>query len=261
VLPDELAILAPHFDDAVLSCGGQMWDMWQRGHSVRVITLFAGPPPADLPPFARVQHRMWGDPPDANVLRRAEDTVACARLGCFDLHHLEFPDAVYRLGSTGEPLYGSEEAIFGQIHPEEHDFVTGLARVVRRYLPQDATVLAPLGMGNHVDHQLAFTVGQSLLGEGWRVKFYEELPYVDWPGVVEHTRAARQRQGLRARSIPISAEALAARVEAMAYYRTQIPVLYGDELNMRERLHAVASAGAGQYVERLWIPEGRGKGG
>lgn len=250
---DNLVILSPHFDDGVLSCGGRIWQVRQQGGAVRVVTLFAGAARGEVPPFALVQHRMWGDPPDANRLRRAEDVAAYARLGCFDVYYLDAPDAVYRKDESGRALYDSTRAIFGPLHPADSGAARILADFVRAYLPPEAAILAPLGVGHHVDHQLGHAVGRLLLEEGWHVAFYEELPYIEQPGGLDEALA--DKMGWRVSALPLPEAALAAKVAAMAYYRSQVPVLYRDDLSMSRRIRAVANAvtpdGLG-YAERLW---------
>jgi LmbE family N-acetylglucosaminyl deacetylase len=246
-----LTVLSPHFDDAVLSCGGTMWEARARGLPVRVLTLFAGAPPPEVPPFARVQHEMWGNPPQPNRLRRAEDVAACAALGCHDLHHLPAPDAVYRVDERGVALYGSEDAIFGPVHPQEAGYVSRLLAWVRPLLLEGGTTLAPLAVGNHVDHQLAHMVGRMLLNDGYGVVFYEELPYVERSDVLRHISQTGM-EGEASLTL-FSEEAMAHKVAAMAYYRTQVPVLYGDNLNMSRRIRAIAARVAPNgYAERSW---------
>ncbi|HEX8683844.1 MAG TPA: PIG-L family deacetylase [Ardenticatenaceae bacterium] len=249
---DTLVILSPHFDDAVLSCGGQIWETRRQGGIVHVLTLFAGPPLGEPPPFAQVQHAMWGSPPDPNRLRRAEDVAALTRLGCYNFHHLDAPDAVYRLGTAGQVLYDTEEAIFGEVHPDEATYAVTLADMVRAYLPMQATILAPLGAGHHVDHLLSHAVGLSLLNEGREVAFYEELPYIESPGALEAALAEKLNWQMEA--TPISEEALQAKLAAMAYYQTQIPVLYRTEEEMQRRVRAIAQGAVGGegYAERVW---------
>ncbi|MCB0078582.1 MAG: PIG-L family deacetylase [Anaerolineales bacterium] len=241
-----LTVLSPHFDDSVLSCGGQLWQAGRAGTPLRVLTLFAGPPPVPLPSFAAEQHRMWGDPPDANALRRAEDVTAHLRLGCAELHHLAPPDAVYRVGPRGEPLYGSEGAIFGELHGAEAALAQRLTDLVRPLLLR-GTVLAPLGIGHHVDHQLAHAVGRRLAAAGIEVRFYEELPYVE-------TGQPTLGAGWRLERIMLDEGAIRAKIAAMAYYRSQIPVLYGSEREMARRIRQVAieAAGGDGLAERRW---------
>lgn len=252
---NKYVILSPHFDDGVLSCGGRIWQATQAQKQVRVISIFAGGPLADVPPFAQVQHEKWGNPPDANGLRRAEDVAAYARLGCFDLCHLDAPDAVYRVTKDGRPLYGTEEAIFGTIQPEESAYAERLTEEIEPYLLSDATILAPLGVGHHVDHLLGYAIGSLLRHKGWSVAFYEELPYIETEHALE--RVLADKPAWQAEQIALSEAALAAKVDAMGYYRSQIPVLYGNELVMSRRIRAVANEVAGGigYAERIWWPD------
>src|SRR3972149_1310758 len=97
--------LSPHLDDAVFSCGGLIARQSSGGDDVQVVTIFAGDPPVgELPPFAYELHRRWGGEGSPMGLRRAEDHVACGRLGA-SVVHLPIPDAIYRRSAQGEALY------------------------------------------------------------------------------------------------------------------------------------------------------------
>lgn len=247
-------VLSPHFDDGVLSCGGRIFIHRQRGESVRVLTIFAAGTQGDeIPPFAAEQHQMWGNPPDPNRLRRAEDVAAYARLGCLDVYHLDAPDAVYRITAEGAPRYTNNEGIFGAVHPEEADYDLALLELVRPYIPSDAMVLAPWAIGQHVDHQLTHNVGRLLEAEGWDVGFYEDVPYIDRieAGVWEPPGSGEYR----VQTMGLTEEDMAAKLAAVAYYHTQIPVLYGSEAEMRHRLRATAERigdGFAPMMERVW---------
>ncbi len=247
-------ILSPHFDDGVLSCGGRIWQAIRAEKQVRVISIFAGGPLAEVPPFAQVQHEKWGNPPDANRLRRAEDVAAYARLGCFDLCHLDAPDAVYRVAKDKRPLYGTEAAIFGFIQPEESTYAEHLTEEIIPYLLSDAMILAPLGVGHHVDHLLGYAIGSLLRQKGYLVAFYEELPYIEAQHALD--QALADKPTWQPEIATLSEAALAAKVDAMGYYRSQIPVLYGNDLSMSRRIRAVANevAGGTGYSERIWWP-------
>ncbi|MCB0027388.1 MAG: PIG-L family deacetylase, partial [Anaerolineales bacterium] len=45
-MPYDAIYLAPHLDDAVLSCGGQIFDRVQAGQKILVLTIMAGEPAA-----------------------------------------------------------------------------------------------------------------------------------------------------------------------------------------------------------------------
>src|SRR5512136_66244 len=71
--------LSPHFDDAVLSCGGLIHEQACQGLQTEIWTIFAGdPPPGPLSEFAQQTHVLWGitSGEDMVAMRRAEDITA-----------------------------------------------------------------------------------------------------------------------------------------------------------------------------------------
>src|SRR3989304_1899066 len=93
--------LSPHLDDALLSCGGLVAQQVAGGDEVTVFTVCAGDSPVgELTPFAYELHRRWGGAGSPMGLRRAEDLVACGRLGA-SVVHLGFADAIYRHAAHG----------------------------------------------------------------------------------------------------------------------------------------------------------------
>ena len=64
--------LSPHFDDAVLSCGGLIRAQSQEGLAVEIWTIFAGdPPPGPLSEFALKIHARQNQEPELPRYRRA----------------------------------------------------------------------------------------------------------------------------------------------------------------------------------------------
>jgi LmbE family N-acetylglucosaminyl deacetylase len=257
--------LSPHLDDAVLSCGGTIHDLAAAGESVRVVTLFAGELEDRSPSaFALVQHNYWGNPSRPIALRRAEDAAALTLLGA-GLHHLDFLDAVYRADAGGRWLYAGEELIFGLLHPGDPLLQDDLA-VVREAItglagPEEGVMYAPLAAGNHVDHQLVRIAAGWLAAEGYRVAFYEDYPYAEQPGAVDaalaralpgHKGAARWQ----AETLGLDAKDLAVKVSALAYYRSQMAILFGGAEQMPNRIwrHAATQASGAGLAERLWWP-------
>ena len=120
--------LSPHLDDAVLSCGGQIYQHTKMDRSILIVSITAGDPPtSSLSNFARSLHQRWQTPSEAVAIRRAEDQLACVRLGA-DYLHWNLLDCIYRQNPhTGQPLYSSEEALFGTLHPVEATLVKQLA--------------------------------------------------------------------------------------------------------------------------------------
>ena len=166
--------LSPHLDDALLSCGGLVAQQVAGGDEVTVFTVCAGDSPVgELTPFAYELHRRWGGAGSPMAARRAEDLVACGRLGASVVHY-PLGDAVYRRGPDGQALYADEIAIFGPVHPAEDSIAEELATALRQAVPPDAVIYAPLALGGHVDHRLTRRAAERIGRPLW---YYRDLPY------------------------------------------------------------------------------------
>ncbi len=248
--------LSPHLDDVVLSCGGGIHQQVMAGRRPLVVTLFAGRPPAnvDLSDFAQSLHARWRDSADLIATRWAEDQAALATLGV-DYLRLNYPDCIYRgREHAGEWYYASEEAIFGLVHPAEQGLPAELAATLREFIPpgDDVTLYAPLTIGNHVDHQLAFATVLLLKAQGWKVRFYEDYPYAETDGAVAAALAARGASHWKSSTVPLGKEDLEAKIQAIACYESQVGVLFGSVEAMPERVRDYAIQVGG---ERLWMSD------
>jgi LmbE family N-acetylglucosaminyl deacetylase len=247
--------LSPHLDDAVLSCGGLIHRQVVTGQRPLVVTIFAGsPPPAEeLSGFARFLHERDKNP-GLVAARLAEDQAALAVLGA-DYLRLAYPDCIYRgRPHAGEAYYPSEEALFGAVHAAEAGLPDELAAALAELIPADAgvTLYAPLTVGNHVDHQLTFAAARILAGQGWKVRFYEDYPYIEREeGALEAALAARGIAYWQPIAIPLDEGDLAAKIEAIACYRTQVDVLFGGIGAMPGRIRAYAARVGGERLGAL----------
>jgi LmbE family N-acetylglucosaminyl deacetylase len=250
--------LSPHLDDAVLSCGGLIHRQARAGQPPLVITLFSGRPPAavELSAFAQMQHERWGTRDDVMAVRWSEDGAALAALGA-DYLRLNYPDCIYR-GKVrrDEPVwyYTSESAIFGPVHPSEDRLPAELASVLSEMVPpgDGVTLYAPLTVGNHVDHQLTFAAALILGAQGWGLRFYEDYPYVEGEGALSAALAAREAELWQPMLVALEEEDLAAKIDAIARYKSQLEVLFGDAEAMRDRVTDFVIQTGG---ERLWEPD------
>jgi LmbE family N-acetylglucosaminyl deacetylase len=249
--------LSPHLDDAVLSCGGFIHRQAKAGQPPLVVTLFSGQPPADveLSAFAKSQHQRWGTPDDAMAVRWSEDREALAALGA-DYVRLNYPDCIYRGKTRGdEPVwyYTSESAIFGPVHPSEDRLPAELAASLIEMVPpgDGVNLYAPLTVGNHVDHQLTFAAALILRAQGWDLRFYEDYPYVEAEGALVRALAARGTEHWQPTLMALDEDDVAAKVEAMACYESQLGVLFGGAEAMRDRVTDFFTRSGG---ERFWGP-------
>jgi LmbE family N-acetylglucosaminyl deacetylase len=258
--------LSPHLDDVVLSCGGAIHRQTTAGDSVLAITVFCGESSGDeLSPFALQLHDDWGNVPQIMALRRAEDTAALALLGA-EAQHLNELDAVYRADSEGRWLYTDLETLFGFVHAADPLASDGAQELADRFaerlagliiLADQLTIYAPLGVGRHVDHQIVHMAARRLLSLGYhRLAFYEDYPYAERPGATEAALAAAAVTNWRDKALPLDPADLSAKVSALGYYRSQLPILFGGAEMMPNRVwsHAATRSPSLCLAERLWWP-------
>ena len=244
--------LSPHLDDAVLSCAGQIYQLTQAGHAALIVSVMAGDvPTADLSEFAQSLHDRWEVALDAVVVRREEDAAASDLLGA-DYLHLDLLDCIYRKHpDSGEALYASEEALFGDLHPAELALAQTLARTLAK-LPASGRVLAPLTAGHHVDHQLT-----RLAAELWldpkELHYYEEFPYMMARRAMpaDLTREDKWRSQI----IELTDEALAMRIEATACYRSQLSTFFRDRDDLVRTVSGFVQNTGGERIWRQIAPK------
>jgi LmbE family N-acetylglucosaminyl deacetylase len=241
--------LSPHPDDAVLSCGGWIYQLAQSGERPIVVTIFGGDLPDAGPPsaFARSLHERWQLGDDAAARRRDEDRAACDRLGCY-LIHLPFADAVYRIGPvSGRHRYDSEEAIFGEVRDAE--MIDRVAEAVEARVRQVSNVrmVVPLAAGKHVDHVITRLAAERLNED---LIYYEDYPYAEQPERMRHVWGSNE---WASESIGLSQAALQAKIEAFLQHRSQISTFYRDDEEVRQRMRAYTElVGQGTPAERYW---------
>jgi LmbE family N-acetylglucosaminyl deacetylase len=125
-LDGPLLVLAPHFDDEVLGCGGLLAGLADKG-PVRVVIVCDGRGSAGLSRPAPAPGA-----PDIGAVRAAESRAALAALGVpvSAVSELGFPDGT--LSSRGPELAAALERVMGEMKPR--------------------WVLAPFRFDRHPDH-------------------------------------------------------------------------------------------------------------
>ena len=237
--------LSPHLDDVVLSCGAQLARMVALGQRILVVTAMAGEPPAPPQAIARQLHQAWGLGDDEVVAaRRREDIAACAELGVEALH-LDIPDALYRRHpSSGESLYKTFKNLFKKPHTADAGLVEALTRRFAA-LPSAPRVVAPLGVGGHVDHQLVRCAAER--AAPGRLELYEDFPYArKW---LARWRVLGFPCPFEMRLFEPEAEDFDAKCQAVACYRSQIGTLFGNVDALRNAVWGFAARRGG---ERVW---------
>lgn len=253
--PYDHIYLSPHLDDAALSCGGGIARFVANGHAVLVVNICSGSPApdAEFSPFAQEMHGKWGLPAaEAVAMRRVEDNAALEILGV-DAYQLDLLDAIYRMPAA----YSDDPTLFGTVDACD-SLVDALRLALLPLLARypEAILYAPLGVGRHVDHQVAYQVAVELIRGGTSVAFYEDFPYVAASGALEQRLAELGGGELFLPVVtPIDAT-LARKISAIDAYTSQIASLFGDAARMGYVVTSYAEGlrpDAGTYGERLWM--------
>ncbi len=252
--------LSPHFDDVAYSCAGTLAVQVSNGLHPLVITVFGGIPAQGLrlSDFASQTHRKMGlgnlDAAAVVTKRRQEDANALDHLHV-DYLWFDYLDAIYR----GEPPYYTDEQqlMHGEVHFADINIDRQLAQdlvALHERLP-DTVWYAPLGVGQHVDHQLVASAADRLVQRGANVKFYEDFPYVLESDALEQ-RLRQLGEALEPAYVEMS-EMLPQRIEAAERYASQIDLNFGSLAKMHQAIndytysirpvHTV-------HLERFWTP-------
>lgn len=238
---ERVVILSPHLDDAALSCGALLQALRDR-ISTLVVSISCGTSRRLRTDGSRSIERRKGHV--NSRIRRAED-ISAMRWVNADFVHLSFADGIYRRSPlTGKLIYRSARERWVSPRIDDMAHVEELYLVLRRLCLDLGRILliSPMGIGHHVDHQIAGQVAVRLAASaaGAELLFYEDFPYVADPNIGrgDHDDPLRALQRLQLKplnryAIPVDVEA---KMALLQHYTSQIPALFGDEFGMRQRL-------------------------
>lgn len=156
----KICIVSPHLDDALLSCGILMQRAKALSNDILVLNIFTAGTNA------------------AN--RRVEEQNAIGKAGAqpFFLDELDAPDR--------NPIYWSDAKLFfGALEEVPEAYISKVEDRLNAFFAEHQIDVAyfPLGAGGHIDHRITFKVGMRI--KHVAIKFYEDRPYILWPGVLQ----------------------------------------------------------------------------
>jgi LmbE family N-acetylglucosaminyl deacetylase len=251
--PAPALFLQPHYDDVALSCGATAATWAAAGCEPCIVTVFASElVDGMVGEFAERKHLRWNlsDLGEVHATRRNEDARAAQALGCA-IRWLGLPDAIYR----GD-RYTSEASLYGTPHPEELPLADHLAEEIL-LLPEwraGSQVFVPLGVGEHVDHQLVFETGRRLARRGVPVWAYEDLPYAIHTPQALAARLDKVGEAVHRPVVVPAPDTLETKLAAIAAYASQLPVIFRFTNDFRAaiRTHAMTVGGGQGPAERFW---------
>jgi LmbE family N-acetylglucosaminyl deacetylase len=236
--PGPYLILSPHLDDAALSCGALLARL-APARDVTVFTLFTeASVRSTLSARAYVRQCGYFRAAALYEARRTEDLLSLQALGV-DCVHAGFVDALFRLKPrvssfarwagylvpelvTTYPTY-RRHVSSGVVSPRDAQIVDEIRAAISLIMKHtEPTVIAPLGVGRHVDHVLARGVAESIGAAA--VVYYADLPYALH---VEPDSAFIKRHDLVRVSVGDSQRA---KPELVAGYRSQVSALFDGSI-------------------------------
>ncbi|MGB2957040.1 MAG: PIG-L family deacetylase [Anaerolineales bacterium] len=238
--------LSPHLDDVIYSCGGLIWEQTLAGEAVEIWTICAADPPDEpLSPFAETLHQNWGLGKNAVHVRREEDRKASQVVGAVP-RYFSFLDCIYRKSDSGNYYYLSDQDLFGGLDPGEANLIITLTEELKDQLPAAARIVVPLGIGNHVDHDLTRKAASRL---GKPLYYYADYPYARETEGKEILKFMGGSAEWEEEIFLISEKGSQGWQEASRSYQSQTPIFWENEEALKEEILAYSSSMGGV---RLW---------
>ncbi|MGF1527512.1 MAG: PIG-L deacetylase family protein [Candidatus Competibacterales bacterium] len=225
--------LSPHLDDAAFSCGGLLNRLVGEGWRVVMATVFTASVRGPRGFALRCQTDK-GIPAgvDYMALRRRED-AACGRALGVEVRWLGLPEAPHR-------GYDCPEALFAGSRPDD-EIWRGVVEAIDPLLAelQPALLLAPQGLGHHVDHlQLVHGLVNSAPASTVPTAWYRDTPYALRNPAAEP--APTLPRGLVEGGVALGEAQLAAKLAGCGCYASQLGFQFGGVDAMAEQLRAFA---------------------
>ncbi|MFZ5845091.1 MAG: methyltransferase domain-containing protein [Patescibacteria group bacterium] len=183
---DHFLFVSPHLDDAVLSCGLLLQQVVAARKKLTVATIFTQGDPQINSPFVKLFLGKCGFT-DANNFfreRRREDQAAMAALKA-RLSHAGFTDAAWRINpATHKPLYPTQNQLFsGKPASQDKNLLQDIGDALKKLVlgrsQEKILLLAPLGVGGHIDHVLVRQAVSQLIKIP--TLYWEDFPYNTQP--------------------------------------------------------------------------------
>lgn len=249
--------LSPHFDDAIFSCGGTIAQLVRAGRRVTILTVMGGSLPDVVPdtPIVRELHARWQAGENPIPTRQREDASAAQQLGA-EIVQLGIPDCVYRM-ANGQALYPDEASLWGRVHPLDRlEAYADLSEAANHAMQADY-LYAPLGVGNHVDHQIVRRWGVELAAQKPSIvlQFYTDFPYMKDSSKI-NSALLEVGTTVQPRWVFLNPQDLTLKMDAMACYASQISTFWQNTDHMRQDVELSFRVQKDLWGERYWARVG-----
>lgn len=234
---------SPHFDDVVLSCGAKIAALKDK-EQILVVTVFTSAGEGKTSKHGRkyLQSLGFNNGEEYFFTRKREDKKA-AKILNFEPYWLGFPEVFFRFKKRlFFPIffYSNKKSLFGEIVNEDRESLSQVKRKIERMINSypKSKVYFPLGIGNHVDHQILNQIGKEIAQSNEfnskKVFFYEDFPYNLGINRKKIEKSLLQR-GLRIKKFRLKEKFIRLKSQAIMAYSSQIKPLFGTKRNFEKR--------------------------
>lgn len=182
---DNIIILSPHTDDAVLSCGSLLTKLAGK-KDITVVNIFSN---ANKKPYTVSARKFmkyslgYSDSTKLYTERINEDKKVLSQFSIEPID-LGLPDALFRRKKK-QVLLGKYIAEFDHVYPtyrfhilgkisQDDEALSVLRKKLAIYNNKKTLIFAPFGIGNHVDHRIVRMVSEELFAN---LILYSDFPY------------------------------------------------------------------------------------
>lgn len=129
----------------------------------------------------------------------------------------------------------------------DKELIMRVSKKIENEISEADEIYFPIGIGNHVDHKILFSIGQALAKKEYPILFYEDLPYAQEIGS-DKLQPYLKNFG-RCQLIDIT-ESIEKKLELCAIYKTQYDCDYLKIL--KDYANKLNPEKPSNYFERVW---------
>jgi LmbE family N-acetylglucosaminyl deacetylase len=184
----------------------------------------------------------WGGSANVYEIRRVEDQKACEWIGT-SWRHFNYLDCIYRrYPETGSAVILNAKDLSRPAKEVESELIEKILAQLKREIFPESKVIAPMGVGQHIDHLLVREVARRLPNQ---VSYYPDFPY---SGKLQNTNQLPIPKNAVPQKIEISHESMRKWAEASAVYRSQMSSFWKSRDDFDRDLEAYASSSIGNTL-------------
>lgn len=232
-----VVVVAPHCDDGPYSIAGTMRALGEAGVEQHMLTIFGRSGYAPNNPELNED--------SVTALRNAEDVAAAKAIHPrVAVTCLDNADITVRRGLAPEEVIDR-----GPLDADSAAWAERAADAIEAVRDDGRTVLAPLGIGWHVDHRIVTAAAVRLARRGVTVHFFEDLPYAGW------IRPSRRwlALALRWRQVGLPLRPVDVRIPGLLALKKSVYDLYRSQAQEAYWRGIAAQTERRNGAERLWL--------